>query len=77
MSQFVHSEYLVEHKSIHKYTWDLDLLDNRLMIDFIAVPSDLQLYVLDTHVKRRAAKKSKKTFNSEPKQEEDYVLRMK
>uniref|UniRef100_A0A8C6MDN2 Endonuclease/exonuclease/phosphatase domain-containing protein n=1 Tax=Nothobranchius furzeri TaxID=105023 RepID=A0A8C6MDN2_NOTFU len=45
---------MFEHKDDHQYTWYKGSLGRRSMIDFVVVSSDLQLYVLDTRVKRGA-----------------------
>ena len=45
---------MFEHKEIHCVTWHQDSLNQRSMIDFVIVSSDMRRYVLDTRVKRGA-----------------------
>ena len=45
---------MFKHKGVHQCTWHQDALGWRSVIDFVVVSSDLQLYVLDTQVKRGA-----------------------
>lgn len=43
-----------EHKAVYKSMWQQDTLGRSLMINFVSVSSDLQLYALDTWVKKGA-----------------------
>ena len=43
---------MFKHKGVHKCTWYQSTLDQRSMIDFVVVSSELRSYILDTQVKR-------------------------
>ena len=51
-SWIVHNEHHV-NKGVHMCTWHQDILGHSMMIDFVVMSSDLQLYVLST-LERRA-----------------------
>lgn len=49
-----HSLSITNTIGVHQCTWHQDTLYRTLMIEFVVVPSDLRLYVLDTQMKRGA-----------------------
>ncbi len=45
---------MFKHKVVHKCSWYKTTINQQSVINFVVIPSGLQLYVLDTWVKGRA-----------------------